>query len=286
MKRIPTAILMSGKGTNARKLIEYRSANLDIRLVLSDNAASNYKSIAHHFGIESELNDIYRFYGIHSFTGIRPARKDPDTRRAFDRLSDTILKKYGIKLIAAAGYDWILSPFICRSYIIVNVHPGDLRAVDENGRRKYTGLGWIPTARAILNGEESAHSTTHLVTEKLDGGPIARVSAPVPICLPEGITAGNILPAGVRLSEIIRDINEDSGKRFSSSLIYTLARSVQERLKTVGDWVELPLTMHHLAALMLVGSLRREEDGELRLEGRPVKDLFLAGVKDEKHHRF
>ena len=265
MKRIPTAILMSGKGTNARKLIEYRSANLDIRLVLSDNPASNYKSIAHHFGIESELNDIYR-----------TAMKDPDTRGAFDRLSDTILKKYGIKLIATAGYDWILSPFICRSYIIVNVHPGDLRAVDENGRRKYTGLGWIPTARAILNGEKNAHSTTHLVTEELDGGPIARVSAPVPICLPEGITAGNILPAGVGLSEIIRDINEDSGKRFSSSLIYTLARSVQERLKTVGDWVELPLTMHHVAALMQAGSLRREEDGELRLEGRPVKDLFLG----------
>lgn len=281
--KIPTAIMMSGTGSNARKLLEYQSSNYDIRLIISDNPESNYREIAHAFGIDSRLNDIYRFYSVHHpREGLdaedRKKLKDLGKRLAFDLETDRILKEYGIRLIATAGYDWIISPSMCRSYVIVNVHPGDLRVTDKDGRRKYAGLGWIPAARAILNGELNAYSSTHLVTAELDGGPIARVSAPVPVDLPGGITKDNVLPDGVSLKDIIRDINLNSGKRFSNSLIYTYSKSIQEKLKIIGDWVEFPLTLHRVSEYMLLGRLLITDEGHLQLDGSEPGDLFLGEV--------
>lgn len=267
---------MSGTGSNARKLIEYDSPHIDIRVILSDNPSSNYRKISHAYGIQARLNDIFSFCGVHD-----PGQglKHRERRLAFDRETDRILKSYDIRLIATAGYDWIISPFLCRSYIIVNVHPGDLRVVDEDGRRIYIGLGWIPTARAILNGERFVYSSTHLVTEDLDGGPIARVSKPVPVNLPESVNKDNILPPGVSLRDIIRDINIDSGKKYSGVFIYTYSRGIQEKLKEEGDWVEFPLTLHYVSGYMLEGRLALDE-GAVELDGEPVKDLFLADLKD------
>ena len=280
MERVPTAILMSGTGSNARKLIEYRSPCLDIRLILSDNPASNSAWIAGEHGIAHRLNDITRFFGPPAPPGgganeQRRRFQDRGLREAFDRETDRLLSSFGIRLVAAAGYAWVLSPFICRRYLMVNVHPGDLRVRDERGRRKYVGLGWIPSAKAILSGEREAFSTTHLITEELDGGPLARVSRPVPLELPPGVTRENILPPGVSLGEVIRDLNRDGGRLYGGSPIVAVARRVQERLKEIGDWVEFPLTLHRAAALMLAGRLGLDAQGRPQLDGGPVEDLFL-----------
>ncbi|MBA7619709.1 Phosphoribosylglycinamide formyltransferase [subsurface metagenome] len=279
--RVPAAILMSGTGSNARKLIEYHSPHLDMRVIISDNPESNYRKIASAYGLDSELNDIYRFHGLKApGGGLTPAERkslrDRERRKAYDLETDRILQAYGIKLIAAAGYDWIISPFLCRKYIIVNVHPGDLRVTDKKGKRKYVGLGWIPSAKAILNGERYVHSSTHLVNEHLDGGPIARVSCGVPINLPESISRDNILPPGVSLEEVVRDINEFSGRRFAGAIIYTHSKKLQEDLKRAGDWIEFPLTLHGIAGCMLQSRLVQTGEGSLQLDGKPVKDLFLA----------
>ncbi len=269
--RLPAAILMSGTGSNARRLLELPAAAFEVRLLLTDNPASNAGRIAGDHGVPWELADIRAFCGAASDpAGLR----DPQRRAAYDRELAASLACRGVRLVALAGWDWVVGPELCRSFLFVNVHPGDLRAVDERGRRKYVGLGWIPTAKALLAGERFVHSSTHLVTPELDGGPIARISRPVPVDLPAGSRPENLLPEGVSLGDLIRDIRYNQGRRHGKALLYVHSRMLQERLKEQGDWVEFPRTVQRLAELALAGRLALEEGGA-RLDGSPPRDLFL-----------
>jgi folate-dependent phosphoribosylglycinamide formyltransferase PurN len=302
MERIPTAILMSGTGSNARRLLEFapadprgagsaaaqrREPHYEIRVIVSDNPDSNYLRIAREHGVEAELNDIYSHFGIpRTGRGLDPADrgklKDPTGRERFDRRTGEILERYGIRLAALAGYDWVIAPFLCRDYLVVNVHPGDLRVRDEAGHRPYIGLGWVPTAKAILAGERCVHATTHLVTAELDGGPIARVSDGVPIDLPEGATPANLLPPGIGLAGVIRAARTGDDSPLAACLLVTHSKAVQERLKRAGDWVEFPRTLDQVAGLMRAGRLERRSDGAVLLDGEPVEDLFLQRLEAEE----
>lgn len=283
--RIPAAILMSGTGSNARKLLEYvppdqSAPRYEVRLIVSDNPGSNYRRIAEEHGVEGVLNDIYEFCGVpHPDRGLNPEDRkklrEHARREQFDRSIDRILDSRGVKLVALAGYDWVIAPFLCRKYIVLNVHPGDLRVRDSAGRRRYIGLGWVPTAKAILAGESLVHSTTHLVTAELDGGPIARVSQGVSIDLPAGTGPDNLLPDGVELGDVIRSLGGGDTLEFASSILVTHSKAVQERLKELGDWIEFPRTVDEVAALMRSGRLARAVSGKLLLDEQPVEDLFL-----------
>lgn len=278
---VPAAILMSGTGSNARKILARPQSAYQVRVIVSDNRLSNYRGIAEEFGVAHRLNDIYAFCGTpHPREGARlgpdqrAALRDPERRAAFDRRTEAVLDEFGVQLVAAAGYDWVISPRLCGRYWFVNVHPGDLRVVDERGRRRYVGLAWVPSAKAILAGESLVHSTTHLVNAALDGGPIARVSAGVPVELPAGAGPGDLLPPGVSLREVIEDIRA-GGRRFARSLLYREACRLQERLKQTGDWVELPGTLDGVARLLLAGRLARGPEGQALLDGSAVPDGFL-----------
>ena len=283
---------MSGTGSNARRLLERKDPSYEVRLILTDNPASNAARIAREFGVACAVADIRAFCGAQRVAyspsrsvAYSPARsvasspvpglRDPERRAAYDRELAGLLARCGARLAALAGWDWVVGPELCRAFMFVNVHPGDLRVRDGLGRRKYVGLGWVPTAKAILAGERFVHSSTHLVTFELDGGPIARVSRPVPVDLPAGVSAGNILPEGVHLRDVIRDINYNGGRSFGGSLLYTHSRKVQERLKEEGDWVEFPATVQRLAELALEGRLARDPQGTIHLDGSPPGDLFL-----------
>jgi len=282
MRRIPTAIMMSGTGSNAVKIIEEKSPNLDIRVILTDNPWSNAERIAKENGLEYELNSIYGLCEVENEPGRltgedRKKLLNKDRRKIFDLDTTTILKKYGIELIAAAGYDWVMSHILPANYVIVNVHPGDLRVRDAVGKPSYSGLAWIPTAKAILNGEKYAHTSTHLITPGLDEGPIARVSSPVLINLPEGVTKENILQQGITLKDVIRDINYGGGEQFGNSIIYRHSKLVQNKLKERGDWVEFPLTMHLVAEYIMDDRFNRDFCGNLQLDERPIPHEFLRG---------
>ena len=131
--RVPTAILMSGTGSNARKILEYLPGDssvphYEVRLILSDNAGSNYRKIAEEHGVEARLNDIYEFHEVpHSEQGLSPENRRrlrvPLLRERFDGQTNRILASFQVQLVALAGYDWLISPFLCRDYIVINVHP-------------------------------------------------------------------------------------------------------------------------------------------------------------------
>ena len=267
---LPAAILMSGTGSNARRLLELPDPAFEARLILSDNPGSNAETIARERGVEFLLLDI------RAFCGPEPtALREPALRAAYDQEVGRQLARRGVRLAALAGWDWVVGPELCRSFLFANVHPGDLRVTDPQGRRSYVGLGWVPSAKAMLAGERFVHSTTHLVTPELDGGPIARVSRPVPVELPAGVSPASLLPAGAGLGDVIRDIRYNGGRRFGEAFLYTHARQLQETLKERGDWVEFPATVQRLAELMLAGRLAQDADGGPRLDGNPPADLFL-----------
>lgn len=271
--RLPAAILMSGTGSNARRLLELPDPAFEVRLILSDNPGSNAEAIAREHGVECRLLDIRAFCG--PGTGPGEGLGDRARRAAYDREVGRQLAGRGVRLAALAGWDWVVGPELCRSFLLVNVHPGDLRVTDPQGRRRYVGLGWVPSAKAMLAGERFVHSTTHLVTAELDGGPIARVSRPVPVELPVGISPAGLLPPGAGLGDVIRDIRYNGGRRFGEAFLYTRALQLQETLKERGDWVEFPVTVQRLAQLVLAGRLALDAEGDLRLDGDPPADLFL-----------
>lgn len=262
---------MSGTGSNARKLLELPDPRFEVRLLLTDNPGSNAADIAREHHVECAVLDIRAFCG-----GAREGIRDAAQRAAYDREVAAILSARGVRLAALAGWDWVLGPELCRAFLFVNVHPGDLRVRDEQGRRRYVGLGWVPTAKAILAGEGFVRSSTHLVTAELDGGPLARVSRPVPVDLPPGTRPEDLLPPGASLRDVIRDINYNGGRLFGEAALVRHSRRLQERLKVEGDWVEMPITVQRLAGLWLDGRLEKDEGGAVRLDGRPPADLFLA----------
>lgn len=241
-KPMRVACFMSGTGTNTRKILEYQR-NLEnvyqtppfkVVLIFTDNPNSKAKPIAEEFGIPYAENDFERFF------------KDKDKnywelRKQFDRMTYWLIKNHDIHTIALCGYSRIVAKPILDNYLVINVHPGDL-SVTENGTRKYVGLHNIPAKKAILAGEQFLHSTTHIVTEELDAGSILLISKGLKVELPN-----------VTLDEL----------RNNGKLLDDTATEHQNRLKEIGDWQILPLTLHWIAE----GRFAIDDSSNLHLDG-------------------
>lgn len=122
-----------------------------------------------------------------------PIRAHSD-RRAYDALTVHVLKEMGVDTILLLGYLYVLTDVVLAAFAgrIFNIHDSDLTRVDGNGERKYVGLH--STRDAILAGERQTRSTLHVVTDKLDGGPIVSLSRAYPVApfVHEAAAAGHI----------------------------------------------------------------------------------------------
>jgi folate-dependent phosphoribosylglycinamide formyltransferase PurN len=223
------ACFMSGSGTNVRRIIEHQlhlkeergKSPFKVVVIFTDSSKSNAIAIGKEYGIPVELNDIELFYNDRNI-------KDKSIREKYDRKTLDLIRSYNVDLIALGGYAWIVTKPLISNYTIVNVHPADL-SVMEDEKRKYMGLHHKPAMKAILAGEKSLHSTTHLVTEDLDMGPILVISKPLKIEFPYGINL------------------EDLKKSENKSLLERVAKEYQNKLKEVGDWEIFPLTIQWIA---------------------------------------
>jgi len=249
------ACFMSGSGTNVRRIIEHQidmenergKTPFEVVVIFTDNSKSNARVIGEEYGISVELNDIEKFYMGRDIENM-------SIREEYDKKTLELIKPYDVDLIALGGYAWVVTKSILSKYIIVNVHPADL-SVKDDGKRKYVGLHHIPAMKAIKAGEKNLHSSTHLVTEDLDMGPILVISKPLKIEFPYGIDL------------------EDLRKPENKSLLIRVAQGHQDKLKVVGDWEIFPLTIQWIAE----GRFGIDEERNVYFDGKLIRDGYRLG---------
>lgn len=156
----PIAILISGRGSNMRALIE-SCAQPDyparIALVLSNNPDAPGLDVAREAGLAAHAIDH------------RPYGRD---REAHERALDAALRVAGVEYICLAGYMRLLTPFLTSAWAdrMLNIHPSLLPA--------FPGLH--THERALENGTRIHGCTVHWVTQGMDEGPVIGQAA-VPV---------------------------------------------------------------------------------------------------------
>ncbi len=146
-KRI--AIFASGSGSNAQKLMEHfkRNAEVEIALVLTNNADAYVLQRADSFEIPSHIFDRHEFYHTDSVIDL--------------------LKNLDVDLIVLAGFLWLIPNNLLQEYPgrIINIHPAILP--------KYGGKGMYGdhVHKAIIEAQEPEGGITiHYVNENYDEG--------------------------------------------------------------------------------------------------------------------
>jgi phosphoribosylglycinamide formyltransferase-1 len=147
------AILISGRGSNMRALVE---AGIPVAAVVSNEASAA--------GLEFAR-------ARHLPTAVVAHTAYP-SRAAFDDALAAEIDRFGPKLVVLAGFMRILTPAFVRRYEgrLLNIHPSLLPA--------FPGLH--THARALAAGVKIHGATVHFVTPELDHGPIV-IQAAVPV---------------------------------------------------------------------------------------------------------
>ncbi len=154
-----TAVLISGRGSNLGALIEAAAASdypAEIALVISNVADAAGLDRARQNGIPCAVID----------------HRQHDTKAAFEREIDSVLRGARIDLICLAGFMRILSSEFVEAWRnrILNIHPSLLPL--------FPGLN--THARALAAGVREHGASVHFVRAATDQGPIV-AQAKVPI---------------------------------------------------------------------------------------------------------
>ena len=251
---------VSGSGTNYDRI--YEGDPQKKHLVFSNVPGCKGMEKAWNYGAQAVSLDSAIYF--REMLGLEKAPRHGVERNSYDMAIMTLVEQtIGGKpdLICLAGYDlWIGDWMVNRYYPrILNVHPADAT--------KYVGLGWIPTAKAILANEKSVKSTVFFVDQSDDGGPILIQSASLPLSrwddrLHEVRRFAE--KTGARTLKEFREASEGEKNTLYESL-RKVSGDIQEVLKVEGDWKIYPFAVHELIA-----------KGRVALDGRIV---YIDGVQ-------
>jgi len=272
--RMTIACFVSGSGTNYREIVA-RNANHDY-IVFTNRPGCGGVSIARsnkHEVIELShipyLKDARKRYGSGSIPRNCPERVEYE-----QRLCALIEDRIGGEpdLVCLAGYDQWLSDFIVDRYYprILNVHPGDTT-------KGYHGLHWVPSAKAIIAGDEVIRSSLFFVDKGQDTGPVLVQSRPINI---EQTIDRLTLAGREELSEGLHKITSyvtirgiDNYEDFEAKagpelldMMELICKNLQEALKVAGDWKIYPFAVHDLIAqgrVQIDGSTVYVDDREM-----------------------
>tara|TARA_B100002049_G_scaffold194189_1_gene151507 strand:+ start:364 stop:939 length:576 start_codon:yes stop_codon:yes gene_type:complete len=147
LKKIKTAVFISGTGSNLKNLIKFSKTKISpilIKLIISSSKKAKGLRYSTQYNIEKKIVNFNNNF-------------------AENKILNYINKK-NIKFICLAGFMKILSKNFIRKFKgkIVNIHPSLLP--------KYKGLN--AHKRALKNKEKFAGCTVHYVTNKLDSGKV------------------------------------------------------------------------------------------------------------------
>jgi phosphoribosylglycinamide formyltransferase 1 len=155
-RRKRTAILISGRGSNMRALVERArdpSYPAEIALVLSSRPDAAGLAFAKEKGVACAVVDHKIYAG----------------REEFERSMQVLLELHRIELICLAGFMRILTPWFIGQWPerLLNIHPALLPA--------YRGLN--THERALADGVKIHGCTVHFVVPAMDEGPIIAQAA-------------------------------------------------------------------------------------------------------------
>lgn len=157
--RCAVAIIISGRGSNMRALIEDSrgaGSNYEICAVFSDKAEAPGLETARSLGIATQAVPADGFMD----------------RAAYDRHLAAVVARSHPRLVVLAGFMRILTPAFVRQFEgrMFNIHPSLLP--------RYAGLH--THRRALAAGDAEHGATVHFVTEELDTGPpVLQVRVPI-----------------------------------------------------------------------------------------------------------
>ena len=147
LKKIKTAVFISGTGSNLKNLIKFSKTKISpilIKLIISNNKKAKGLKYSTQYNIEKKIVNFNNNFSENKILNY--------------------INKKNIKFICLAGFMKILSKNFIKKFKgkIVNIHPSLLP--------KYKGLN--THKRALKNKEKFAGCTVHYVTTKLDSGKI------------------------------------------------------------------------------------------------------------------
>jgi phosphoribosylglycinamide formyltransferase 1 len=148
LKKIKTAVFISGTGSNLKNLIKFskkKNSPISIDLIFSNTTKAKGLKFSNQFNIKKYISSFKNY-------------------KIAEAKILNLLKKENIKFICLAGFMKILSKDFIKKFNgkIVNIHPSLLP--------KYKGLN--THVKAIQNNDKVAGCTVHFVSTKLDSGKI------------------------------------------------------------------------------------------------------------------
>lgn len=151
MARLRTAVLISGRGSNMKALIDAArdpGFPAEIALVAANAPGAAGLDLARRAGIATLCVDHRQFGG----------------RAEFERALDAKLEEARVQFVCLAGFMRLLTPYFVDRWAgrMINIHPSLLPA--------FPGLD--THARALAAGVRFAGCTVHYVTGEMDVGPI------------------------------------------------------------------------------------------------------------------
>lgn len=148
-KPVRLAVFASGRGSNARAIIEYfqNSDDVQVALILTNKAGAGVLDLAEEFAIPSHVTNREEF---RSEASIKP-----------------LLEKLQIDFIALAGFLWLVPTPLLDAYPdrIVNIHPALLPAYGGKGMH---GMNVHQAVKAA--GEKESGITVHYINSRYDEG--------------------------------------------------------------------------------------------------------------------
>jgi len=147
LKKIKTAVFISGTGSNLKNLIKFSKTKISpilIKLIISSSKKAKGLKYSTQYNIEKKIVNFNNNFSENKIL--------------------SYINKKNIKFICLAGFMKVLSKNFIKKFKgkIINIHPSLLP--------KYKGLN--THKRALKNKEKFAGCTVHYVTTKLDSGKI------------------------------------------------------------------------------------------------------------------